>query len=182
MSNAALTLKLRDFLKNAQRVAVVGVGQRLRSDDAAGVLAAEELFKRFSGSDELPLNLSQKEFHAADRLLRIFIGAETPESLTGLLRRFEPSHVLFLDAARMGGEPGSIDLVPTSEIHGDEISSHNIPLSILGKFLQMDMGASSMLLGIEPLTIDLSVDAQLSEQVQLAVTRAAELLFDALQQ
>ena len=171
---------LKNFLEGAQRVAVVGIGQRYRHDDAAGIVVVENLYQRLSGSEVLPLSLSDTQFETAAGSVRLFQGYETPESLTGSLRKFSPTHVVFVDAAQLDRNPGTIEIVPTSDIQGEELSTHNLPLSILGEFLEKDLRCKVVLLGIQPFSIELTSEGSLSEPVQKAVVLAVEILEDVL--
>lgn len=172
--------ELKSFLKGAGRIAVVGIGQESRYDDAAGIAIVEELYHRLSGSDVLPLSLYDTLFEASGRSVRLYLGYETPESLTGKLRHFLPTHVLFVDAAQLDREPGAIEVVPTSEIQGEEISTHNLPLSVLAEYLEKDMACRVILLGIQPFSIEMTWERTLSQPVQKAVLLAAEILEDIL--
>jgi hypothetical protein len=42
----SLKVQLKNKLKNARRITILGVGSKLRSDDAAGILAAESIGKK----------------------------------------------------------------------------------------------------------------------------------------
>src|SRR5512139_3912125 len=79
---------------NQGRIAIVGVGNFERSDDAAGILVARGLLYGRHGA--LP-----------EHILVIDAG-HAPENSTGELRRFGPQGVLFVDAAEMGEVPGTI--------------------------------------------------------------------------
>jgi len=172
--------ELKNFLRGAQRIAVVGVGQTCRSDDAVGILVVEELYRRLSGSEMLPLILCDTIFDSSTGSVKLFQGFETPESLTGSLRRFCPTHVLFVDAAELDREPGTIEVVPVEDIKGEIISTHDLPLSVLGEYLEKDMSAKVKLLGIQPLSIELSPEREISESVKEAVNLAVEILEDVL--
>src|SRR5436190_753858 len=82
----------------ASRIAILGVGNQFRSDDAAGVLVARALASR-----ECALE--------TEHLLIIEAG-HAPENTTGELRRFAPDLVLIVDAAEMGETPGTIKWIP----------------------------------------------------------------------
>jgi hydrogenase maturation protease len=149
-------------------------------DDAVGIIVVERLFQRFSGGETPPLNLCDTEFEIKYGKARLYQGYETPESLTGSLRHFLPTHVLFIDAAQLAREPGTCELVPISEIQGEEISTHNLPLSLLGEFLQKDMGSEVMLLGIQPYSIGLGDQGTLSQPVERAADLVTRVLEDVL--
>ena len=72
------------------RVAVVGVGQRLRGDDGAGPAVAQRL---------APL---------ADAALLVVDAGHAPENCLGPIVRFRPDAILFVDAARGGLAPGEL--------------------------------------------------------------------------
>jgi len=176
-----LVEQLKEFLCGARKIAIVGVGNEWRQDDAVGVAVVEQLYKRLSGSEALPLSLSKKEFKLGRNYLKIFKGADTPERLTGQLRKFKTTHVIFIDAAELAKSPGEIELVPLSEVKGDEISTHNIPLSILGKFLELDMGCRTVLLGIQPGNIQLSMKKNLTPELERAAEIAANIIQKSLE-
>lgn len=134
------------------RVAVLGVGNLLRSDDAAGVLAARALSRRAA---------------QADRLLIVEAG-QAPESQTARLRSFAPSVVLLVDAADMGREPGCVAWISEDEIDGMSASTHSLPLSMLAKFLTLDLGCPVHLLGIQ------AASNEVGETVCAEVLRAVE--------
>jgi hydrogenase 3 maturation protease len=117
------------------RVAVVGVGNPMRSDDAAGVLVARAL--------------SQREWATnTDRVLILEAG-QAPENRTGELRKFAPDLVLIVDAADMGATPGTIQWIPEESIDGMSASTHSLPLSLLARYLKLELNCAVMLLGIQ---------------------------------
>jgi hydrogenase 3 maturation protease len=117
------------------RVAIVSVGNPIRSDDAAGVLVARAL--------------SQREWAAnTDRVLILEAG-QAPENRTGELRKFAPGPVLIVDAADMGETPGTIQWIPEESIDGMSASTHSLPLSLLAHYLKLELNCAIMLLGIQ---------------------------------
>lgn len=171
---------LQKFLCDALRIAVVGIGQGCRQDDAVGIFIVQDLFIKLSGGQEPPLKLYEKEFLTAVGRVRLYQGHETPESLTGSLRKFLPTHVLFIDAAQLAEAPGTMELVPISMIQGETLSTHDLPLSILGEFLEKDMGSKVMLLGIQPLSIQLGYEKGLSKAVAEAVSTVSDTIIQVL--
>lgn len=125
-------LHLRQRLGGAHRVAVVGIGDRLLPFDRLGMLAAEAI-------EDLRLPG-----------VRVFLAGTVPESMTGPIRRFEPEHVLFIDAAEMGAPPGTVSIVEPEGIHATLFSSHVLPLSLVMEFLEKDAHTRVTLIGIEP--------------------------------
>ncbi len=128
--------RLAKALRKAERLAVLGVGNTGKGDDAAGVRAAQSVRKRLAGKGRGRVG--------------IFIGHEVPENLTGPIRRFAPSHVLVIDAASGGYAPGSVFLVDPDTMAAEDVSAHRTPLSVLARYLGETMGCSVTILGIEP--------------------------------
>ena len=137
-------------------IALIGVGNPLRSDDAAGVLVARGLENR-----------------ATDRLL-VIEACQAPENRTGELRRFAPDLVLIVDAAEMGESPGTIRWIPEERIDGMSASTHSLPLSMLAHYLKLELNCIVMFLGIQPASND--VGERVSEDVLQAVSEIVEAL------
>lgn len=148
---------LSSFLKGATRVVVVGVGSEMRGDDAAGM----EVVRRLQGVLKSP---------------HVFLvkGGVVPENFTSQIRRFKPSHVIFIDATDFGAEPGEVILAGPEAITGQSISTHTIPLSILAKYLQDQTGAKIVLLGIQPARAQMG--AEMSGAVKDSIKRVEEIL------
>ena len=180
MDFSVLKENLQNFLSDAQRIAIVGIGQGYRQDDAVGIIVVEDLFVKLSGGQMPPLSLYKTEISTPSGSVRLYLGYETPENLTGKLRKFLPTHVLFVDAAQLAEEPGTLELVPIAEIQGESLSTHNLPLSVLGEFLEKDMGSEVMLLGIQPLSIETGPEKTLSEPVKKGAAAATQLILKVL--
>lgn len=148
------------------RVAVVGIGHELRGDDAAGVVVAR-LLNQWGHSPSL----------------QVIEAGAAPENCCGLLFRFRPDLVLFVDAAQMGAEPGTVrwltwDLIKSGDVAGFSVSTHTLPLQILANYLTVGLGCPVALLGIQP--ADISMGDSLSPVVALAVEATAQSLVDHL--
>ncbi|OGD22334.1 MAG: hydrogenase maturation peptidase HycI [Candidatus Aminicenantes bacterium RBG_13_59_9] len=152
--------KLEKKLMAAPRIAILGVGNSLRGDDAAGGIVVREL-KNTVGKRK-------------GRKTLLLDGGEAPESLTGEVRKFDPSHVLIVDAARGGHKPGTIYLVDRDEISQDDLTTHRIPLIFLIGFLEDSLGCRVEVIGIEPKNLDLG--EPVSEEVFAAISLLAEEL------
>jgi hydrogenase 3 maturation protease len=147
-------------LGQTPRVAILGVGNTLRSDDAAGMLVAQELSKRECAADP-------------DHLLILEAG-HAPENRTGDLRKFAPDLVLFIDAANMEETPGSIQLIPEESIDGMSASTHSLPLSMLARYLTLELHCKVMFLGIQPLSNEFG--ETISAEVLQAVDEVVRVL------
>jgi len=146
------------------RVAIVGIGNEYRSDDAAGILIARAL--------------SQCEGAAnADHIL-ICEGGHAPENITGELRKFAPDLVLLIDAAEIGKEPGAVEWIREEDIDGMSASTHSLPLSMLALYLRMELNCKVSLLGIQPKSNE--VGETVSEEVLQAVNEVVTGLDEVL--
>lgn len=134
------------------RVAIVGIGNTFRSDDAAGVLVARAL-------------LESRFLRALDTVLVMDAG-HAPENGTSKLRRFDPDVILLIDAADMAEQPGTIRMIDMGEIEGMSASTHTLPLSILAKYLVLELNCQLALLGIQP------ASTAVGEEVHPKVLRA----------
>ncbi len=131
---------LTDWLSGVERLAVVGVGSTLRADDAAGMCVVERLMEEFPPESSPCL---------------LFCPGETaPENYSGKIRAFRPTHMLVIDAADVGLEPGEIVEIPSQSVGGPTFLSHMLPLKVLINYLTGDTGAKSALLGIQYESMD----------------------------
>jgi len=148
------------------RIAVLGVGNSLRSDDAAGVLVARRL--------------AQSHFTYDHDSLLVIDAGHAPENTTAELRRFRPGLVILIDAADIGGEPGRIRPIEIHEIDGMSASTHSLPLSMLAKYLTLELGCEVKIIGIQPQSIE--IGESVSEDVLLAVDEIVDGLVEFLPQ
>ncbi|HUJ25785.1 MAG TPA: hydrogenase 3 maturation endopeptidase HyCI [Myxococcales bacterium] len=139
----------------AARVAVLGVGSALRGDDGAGLGVARRL--------------QAGRARVRSGRLAAFIGHTAPENLTGEIARFRPTHLVLVDAADLGREPGAVELVPRERIAGASFSTHALPLPLLIGYLERATGCRSIVVGIQPAQLGLM--RRLSPEVQRAVGR-----------
>lgn len=116
------------------RVAVLGVGHDLCGDDAVGVRLAESL-RRSMGET---------------RDVLVVEAGSAPENFTGLLRRFRPNLVLVVDAAQMQAKPGTVRWLDWEDVEYTGASTHSLPLPILVRYLQSELGCQVALIGIQP--------------------------------
>ena len=134
-----LTTELKDRLKGAKRVAVLGVGSEFRGDDAAGMLVAQAILKK-------------------TKKLKVFLGATAPENLTGEIRKYKPSHIVIVDTADMKETPGTILLLKPEELSKDiTFSTHKMPAEVLIEYFIKSMGCAVTFIGIQPSTIKFGV-------------------------
>ncbi|MBC7120541.1 MAG: hydrogenase maturation peptidase HycI [Candidatus Methanosuratus sp.] len=128
---------LSKFLAGYKRLVIAGVGNRMRGDDAAGCSAARMLRRKLKRD-----------------VLVMDCGA-VPENFTSEMKRFQPSHILFIDAVDMGLDPGEFRLIDGGELIERSLSTHKQSLRLLFAILREGIpGVKIKLLGIQPKTID----------------------------
>ena len=147
-----LTDDLKQNLKG--KICVIGIGNRLKGDDAAG----PELIGRITG---------RSRFHCLDT-------GVAPENYLEKIVRIKPDTILLVDAMDFGGEAGDSRLFSADQITGGGLSSHALSLRMTCDYLQQRISAHIFILGIQPSQVNMN--SPLSEAVRAAVEKlAAEL-------
>ena len=123
---------IQSRIKKARRLAIVGIGDELIPHDRPGMYAAREL--------------EQQQIHG----VKVFFAGTVPESITGPLRRYQPGHVLFLDAADFGARPGTLVVIEPEQVQASLISTHGLPLSVVMDYIEQEISTGVTLLGIQP--------------------------------
>jgi hydrogenase 3 maturation protease len=162
-----LLRSLRTLLDDAQRVVVLGVGSDLRGDDAAGVLVAARLLEALGMDDR----------RGGPEVL-VLDGSTAPENLTGPIKRFEPTHVVIVDSAIMGLEPGAVEMLRAGEAGGVPFCTHALPISVTADYLVAECGAWVGVIGIQPQDVGFGV--AVTPAVEAAVAEVAAVLAELL--
>jgi hydrogenase 3 maturation protease len=132
---AQLQQVLKARLQKAGDVAVLAVGSELRGDDGVALRVAELL----EANASKPSNL------------QVFVGTTAPENCTGPIRQLMPSHLLVIDAADVGKEPGTVELLDASHLAGVSFCTHALPLSVVIDYIVSACpGCEVLVLGIQP--------------------------------
>ena len=163
----SLSKLLRNNLANSNgspRLAIVGIGNELNGDDAAGSLVARALRQR---------KCAEGVYH-----LLVLDAGVAPENMTGEIREFKPGLIVFIDAADMGEAPGTVRWIAMDEIDGMSASTHRMPLSMLAQYLTLELGCDIVLLGIQPATVKMG--EELSDPVRRVVENMSDDLCDLL--
>ena len=134
MSGKNIEDELQDFIRGAKKIAILGIGNDLRSDDGLGLYIIERL------SIDDP------------RVMIENVGS-VPEGFARNLAEFGAERVIMVDAADMMKPPGHTELVTKDRIGGINISTHSMPLSFLMMYLEQETGGKTVLIGIQPKSI-----------------------------
>ena len=133
-----LESQLSDFLINYERLIILGVGNKLKSDDGVGPFIINRL----------------KEENIENENLSFIDGETVPENFTGKIRKENPTHLIIVDACLMNSNPGDIQIVNKKEFANIGISTHSMSLSFFVKYLEKDTDIRIIFIGIEPETMD----------------------------
>jgi hydrogenase 3 maturation protease len=140
------------------RVKVLGVGNRMRGDDAAGSSVAERVGR-------------------ADAGLAVDAG-EVPENHLERICRERPDTVLVIDAADFRGTPGEIRVLDPGAIPPGALSTHGLTLASVRDYLTGRGVARVRLVGIQPLST--AFGAGMCPAVGGAVDRLSSALVELL--
>lgn len=151
---------MSNWLRGAARVAILGVGNPLRRDDAVGVHVVRALEGR------VPLTVKLVECETV------------PESFIAPIEEFEPTHIIFVDAAVLGLEPGEARLIRPEETLGNIVSTHSLPLYLMAGYLKETMAVKIVILAIQP--EDTSFGEEMSPGLARSVSHIASMLVDLL--
>jgi hydrogenase 3 maturation protease len=117
---------------------VLGIGNRLGGDDAAGALVVDILDRK-----RQRLNAS-----VVDEVMAIDAGT-APESYASVVRRQRPDLLILVDAADMGLTPGALRIITPDRISTVSFSTHHMPLSMFISYAKEFCG-KVLLVGVQP--------------------------------
>lgn len=153
-----LKQELEDFIEDHNKIMIICIGNDMRGDDGIGPLVAGEL----EGLSEVNTDI-------------IVVNTGTvPENYTGVIRKVQPSHIIFIDAVEMKLAPGDIKLVQKDEIANYSISTHAMPLSFMIRYVETFTNASVLLIGIQPKNMDLY--NLISDEVKIGAEELIKIL------
>lgn len=134
----------------------------MRGDDYLGSLLAKEL---------------DNSLHKRDNVI-VYDGGTVPENFTGPIKKEAPSHIILIDAARMGKTPGHIRIIEKDEISHYNISTHAMPLSFLIKYLEHSTPAQIILVGIQPKEMETmyKVSDEIKESIEYLINLFKEII------
>jgi len=161
----SLKVELAARLKGAKRVAVLGIGSELRADDIAGILVINALER----SKKIKKGIK----------LQTFEGSTAPENVTGEIRTFKPTHLIIVDSADIGEDPGAVLLLRADEVgQGISFSTHKIPPKILIDYFTHTLRCEIVIIGIQPKRINFGKPA--SKAVIASSRSVARSIIEAL--
>ncbi len=153
--------ELKTWLSDAERVVIAGIGNPIRMDDFVGVKIVQDLRDKVSEKVHL-------------------IECETvPEGFIQQIIDFDPTHILLIDAAILGLEPGDSRLTePEQLMNFPAFSTHMLPLRIFCEYLTKTTKAKIALLLIEPKKTDFG--ERLTSEIEASAREIVKTLLDLL--
>jgi hydrogenase 3 maturation protease len=143
---------------------VLGIGNRLGGDDAAGTCVVDML---------------NRMRHRAKALLTaeiVAIDAGTaPESYTSVIRQHRPDLLILVDAADMGLPPGALRTITPDKISILSFSTHHMPLSMFISYVKEFCG-KVLLVGVQPERTE--ADSGISKVVRKSVRELAGAILE----
>jgi hydrogenase 3 maturation protease len=118
-----------------KRILLLGVGNRLRGDDAVGPL----LIERLQGHVDIPL---------------LDVG-DVPENYIGPIEASGAELVLVVDAVEMGADVGDTAIFDIEQVQNMSVSTHTTNLGLLFKVIPPERRPQVIMLGIQPGNMEL---------------------------
>lgn len=132
------------------KVVILGIGNTLRADDAAGSLLARRL------KDRLPFS--------------VIDAGVSPENYLEKITQHKPDTLVIIDAVDFGGAPGEFKVLKADEIKTANLfTTHNASLALTINYLQNNLKVDIIILIIQPKSLKLS--ETLSPEVAEALNR-----------
>jgi hydrogenase 3 maturation protease len=112
--------------------------------------------------------------------LRVHYGSSAPENCTGPIRSQAPSHLVLIDAAHLGGQPGDVALLERDQIVGTSFSTHTLPLNVIIDFIASSNPQLEdvFLIGIQPKAM--GFDEPLTDTIEQVAQDVASALREAV--
>ncbi len=169
MSTLPWQISLQTILRpdspfSPRSVVLVGIGREGHGDDAVGPSIIHDLRPCLIG-------------YAGIHLLE---ASYAPENLFGVILRYKPVNVVFIDATSTGEPPGAIQWLSIDAAGGCSASTHTLPLSLVGRFISKQGHCEVNILGIE--AANLGAGEPLSPAVREAAHRIEQTILGILQQ
>jgi hydrogenase 3 maturation protease len=150
---------------------VLGIGNRLGGDDAAGTHLVDVLNQALKA-----LNVERhkaRTLHSAE-IVAIDTGT-APESYASVIRQHRPDLLILVDAADMGLTPGAVRTIPPQKISILSFSTHHMPLSTFVSYVEEFCG-EVLLVGVQPERTEMG--GRLSKVVHRSVKKLAEVILE----
>lgn len=147
-------------LISGRKIVLMAVGNALRGDDAFGVWLGERIEHRITQ--------------------RVFVTHDLPEDYAVKAADLRPDIVVVLDAINFGGEPGDLHLVAARDVPPTPGVTHRPSLEMMARFIELDAGAETWVLGVQPRMDSVGVGSEMSAPVAAALDALEAMLLEML--
>jgi hydrogenase 3 maturation protease len=135
---------------------IVGIGNELKGDDAAGPYLCRLLSGKIG--------------------TQVIDAGTVPENYIGPIAKKAPRNVILVDAIDFGAAPGTIALFEIDMLHSCAISTHALSLRLFVESVRSRIDADFCVIAIQPAHVRLA--QPLSHKVHLALDDLAAALID----
>jgi hydrogenase 3 maturation protease len=150
---------------------VLGIGNRLGGDDAAGTYVVDMLNPALS---DLSAGRLKAKTSLPPEIMAIDAGT-APESYTSVIRQHRPDLLILVDAADMDLPPGAMRTIAPEKISIVSFSTHHMPLSMFIAYVKEFCG-KVLLIGVQPERTD--AGSGISTVVRKSVKNLADVILE----
>ncbi len=143
---------------------VLGIGNRLGGDDAAGPCLVDQLSHR--------RHLTRPPSSAE---LMVIDGGTVPESYAAVIRQNRPDLLILVDAADMNLPPGALRTIPPEKVRALSLSTHSMPLSMFISYVE-GFCRKIVLIGVQP--EQTRTGGRISEAVRKSMRKLSEAILE----
>jgi hydrogenase 3 maturation protease len=132
------------------KVIILGIGNTLSSDDAAGSILASRI------KDRVPYV--------------VYDAGANPENYLGKIIKDKPDNIVIIDAVDFGAKPGDYVVLEGDDIKTANLfATHNASISLTINYLKNNLKADIIVLAIQPKTV--AFGDKISKEVENALTK-----------
>ncbi len=142
-------------------IVILGVGNRMRGDDAIGSIIAEEILRLAQNDRQFMCHSEGADATEESHKLIIYDTETTPENFIEKVVGLKPDQLIFVDACNFGCQAGEYKLFEEEEIKEIAyglLSTHTLPLVLTIELIKKQHNCKVSLLGIQPKQFNMGSD------------------------
>jgi len=128
------------------------------------------------GDDSLGLEIIKRLKNKVSKNIKLIECGSVPENYTSKIKRFNPTHVLIIDAIHANIEPGAVYITALENIDESFTLTHTLSLCFLSKYLEKTLNVKTLLLGVQ--VEDLSLGSGLSNKIRKTINDVSDILME----
>jgi hydrogenase maturation protease len=139
------------------KVVILGIGNTLASDDAAGSILASRI------KDKLPYT--------------VYDSGANPENYLGKIIKDKPDNIVIIDAVDFGAKPGDYSVFEGKDIKTVNLySTHNASISLTINYLQTNLEVDIIILAIQPKSV--AFGDKITQEVENTIGKLEDWFLD----